>query len=143
MGHMAHQLSIRIPSGGHTTLSNPLSGRPLSCSNMWSGPNASNLTKSLGRETWVILVYIARSTFDGTILSHFRQPVIARIPQLAKRKDRNDDKSSPPRSLTAACRTMMALPLPQRHHDKLKSLPTIKGNRAFDTIKGPSCEERR
>ena len=27
-GHMAPQLSIRIPSGGHMTLSNPWSGRP-------------------------------------------------------------------------------------------------------------------
>ncbi|RVW76966.1 hypothetical protein CK203_055535 [Vitis vinifera] len=32
---------------------------------------------------------------------------------------------------------MMALPPPQHHHDKPKSLPTIKGDRAPDTIKGP------
>ena len=31
----------------------------------------------------------------------------------------------------------MALPPPQHHHDKPKSLPTIKGNRTPDTIKGP------
>ena len=31
----------------------------------------------------------------------------------------------------------MALPPPQHHHDKPKSLPTIKGDRALDTIKGP------
>ena len=31
----------------------------------------------------------------------------------------------------------MALLLPQRHHDKSKSLPTIKGDKASDTIKGP------
>ena len=40
-----------------------------------------------------------------------------------------------PRSLTAACRVMMALPPPWGHHDKPKSLPTIKeGGRASDTI---------
>ena len=33
MGYVAHQLSIRIPSGGHTTLSNPLSKQ----SPLWSG----------------------------------------------------------------------------------------------------------
>ena len=31
----------------------------------------------------------------------------------------------------------MALPPPQHHHDKPKSLPTIKGDRTPDTIKGP------
>ena len=31
----------------------------------------------------------------------------------------------------------MALPPPQHHYDKPKSLPTIKGDRASDTIKGP------
>ena len=36
-----------------------------------------------------------------------------------------------PRSLTAACRVMMTLPPPWEHHDKPKSLPTIKeGSRA-------------
>ena len=41
-----------------------------------------------------------------------------------------------PRFLTAACRVMMILPSPQGHHDKPKSLPTIKeGSRTSDTIK--------
>ncbi|RVW14720.1 hypothetical protein CK203_092640 [Vitis vinifera] len=31
----------------------------------------------------------------------------------------------------------------QHHHDKPKSLPTIKRDRASDTIKEPSCEQRR
>ncbi|KAL6323244.1 hypothetical protein AAG906_029251 [Vitis piasezkii] len=47
---------------------------------MLSGPSVSNLIKSLGRETRAILVYTARSTFDGTMLSHLRQLVTARIP---------------------------------------------------------------
>ena len=38
---------------------------------------------------------------------------------------------------------MMTLPLPQHYHDKSKSLPTIKGDKASDTIRGPSCKERR
>ena len=32
---------------------------------------------------------------------------------------------------------MMALPPSSHHHDKPKSLPTIKGDKAPDTIKGP------
>ncbi|RVW87645.1 hypothetical protein CK203_041200 [Vitis vinifera] len=41
-----------------------------------------------------------------------------------------------PRFLTATCRVMVILPSPQGHHDKPKSLPTIKeGSRTFDTIK--------
>ncbi|RVW25961.1 hypothetical protein CK203_098036 [Vitis vinifera] len=41
-----------------------------------------------------------------------------------------------PRFLTATCRVMMILPSPQGHHDKPKSLPTIKeGSRTSDTIK--------
>ena len=31
----------------------------------------------------------------------------------------------------------MALPPSQQHHDKLKSLPTIKGDKTPDTIKDP------
>ena len=135
---MAHQLSIQMPSGRRTTLSNQRFGRPLSCLDMLSGPSVNNLTKSLGHETRAILTYTARSTFNGTILSHLRQPVIACTPPPAERKDRNDDKPFPPRYLTTACRTVMALPLPQRHHNKPKSLPTIKGDRASDTIKGAS-----
>ena len=84
-----------------------------------------------------ILVYTARSTLDGTILSHFRQPVTAYTTSPAEQKDRDDGKSSLPQFLTVACRTMMALPPPQHHHDEPKSLPTIKGDRASDTIKGP------
>ncbi|RVX05882.1 hypothetical protein CK203_023913 [Vitis vinifera] len=110
---------------------------------MLSGLNASNLTKSLGCEMRASLVYTTRSTFDGTILSHFKQLVTAHIPSPAERKDRNDGKSFPPMISEAACRAMMALPLPQRNHCKPKSLPTIKGDRASDTIKEPSCEERR
>ena len=116
---------------------------PLSCPDMLYEPSVSNLIKSLGRETRAILAYTARSTFDGIILSHLRQPITARIPPPVERKDKNDGKPSPPQYLTGTCRTMMALPLPQRHHDKTKSLPTIKGDRASDTIKEPSCEERR
>ena len=102
-----------------------------------SGPSASVLTKSLGHETQAIIVYTARSMLDGTLLSHFKQPVTAYTRPPAKRKNKNDGKSSLPQFLTAACRTMMALPPPQHHHDKPKSLPTIKGDRALDTIKGP------
>ena len=36
-----------------------------------------------------------------------------------------------PRFLTAACRMMMILPSPQGHHDRPKSLPTIKGWQNF------------
>ena len=40
-----------------------------------------------------------------------------------------------PRFLTAACKVMMILPSPQGHHDKPKSLPTIKEvSRVSDTI---------
>ncbi|RVW91314.1 hypothetical protein CK203_035461 [Vitis vinifera] len=63
---------------------------------MLSEPSISNLIKSLGRETRAILAYTARSTFDGTILSHLRQPVTTRIPPPTERKDKNDSKPSPP-----------------------------------------------
>ena len=69
---------------------------PLSCSDMFFRPNASNLIKSLGRETRTSLVYTTISIFDGTILSHFRQPVTAHIPSPIERNDRNDGKSFPP-----------------------------------------------
>ena len=110
---------------------------PLSCPDVLSGPSASVLTKSLGRETQAIIVYTARSMLNETLLSHFRHPVTAYIPPPAKRKDKDDGKSSLPQFLTATCRTMMALPPPQHHHDEPKSLPTIKRDRAPDTIKGP------
>ena len=77
------------------------------------------------------------------MLGHLRQPITTRIPPLAERKDRNDGKSSPPRYLTAACRTMMTLSLPQHHYDKPKSSSTIKGDKASDIIKRHSCKERR
>ena len=64
--------------------------------NMLSGLSANNLTKSLGRETRATLVYTAKSTFNRIILSHFRQPVIARILPPTEQKDKNDDKSFPP-----------------------------------------------
>ena len=109
---------------------------PLLCPDILSGPSASDSTKSLGLETRAILVYTARNTLDGTILSYFRQPIAAYTPPPAERKDRNDGKSSLPQFLTTACRTMIALSPPQRHHNKPKSLPTIQGDRASDTIKG-------
>ena len=129
MGHVAHQLFVRIPSGEHMALSNPSSGRPP----LLSEPSASDSTKSFGRETRVILVYTTKSTLDGTIQSHFRQPTYTSPP--AERKDRNDNKLSLPRFLTASYRTMMTLPPPQRHHNKPKSLPIIKRDIASDTIK--------
>ncbi|RVW71450.1 hypothetical protein CK203_057576 [Vitis vinifera] len=55
----------------------------------------------------------------------------------AERKDKDDGKSSLPQSLIAACRIMMALPPSKHHHDRPKSLPTIKGDKALGTIKGP------
>ena len=108
---------------------------PLSCPDVLSGPSASVLTKSLGRETQDIIVYAARSMLDGTLLGHFKQLVTTYTPSPAERKDMDDGKSSLSQSLTAACRIMMALPPPQHHHDKPKSLPTIKGDRALNTIK--------
>ena len=110
---------------------------PLSCPDVLSEPSASVLTKSLGRETQAIIVYTARSMLDETLLSHFRHPVTAYILPPAERKGKDDGKSSLPQFLTAACRTMMTLPPLQYHHDEPKSLPTIKGDRAPDTIKGP------
>ena len=100
-----------------------------------SGPSASVLTKNLGRETQTIIVYIVRSTLDRTLLSHFRQPVTAYTPSPTELKDRDDGESALPQFLTAACRTMMALLPPQHHHDQPKSLPTIKEDRASNTIK--------
>ena len=132
-----------FPQGGIRHSQTHYPDDPLSCPDMLSGLSVSNLIESLGREMGAILVYTARSTFDGTILSHFKQLVTAHIPSPAERKDRNDGKSFPPMISEAACRAMMALPLPQRNHCKPKSLPTIKGDRASDTIKEPSCEERR
>nr|CAN73281.1 hypothetical protein VITISV_040611 [Vitis vinifera] len=115
----------------------------LSCLDILSKPNTSVLTKSLSRETQAILVYTARSTLDGIILSHFRQPVTAYTPPPAEQKDRDGSKSSLPPFLTVACRTMIALPPHQHHHDKSKSFPTIKGDRTSDIIKMPSYSERR
>ena len=86
------------------------------------------------RTCYPILIYTTRSTFYGTMLSHLRQPVTARIPPPVERKDRNDNKPSP---------TMMALPLPSAIMKSQKSPPTIKGDMASDTIKGPSCKEKR
>ncbi|RVW68360.1 hypothetical protein CK203_063802 [Vitis vinifera] len=80
---------------------------------------------------------------DETLQSHFKQPITAYTPPPIERKDRDDDNSSLPQFLTAACRTMMALPPPQHHYDKLKSLPTIKGDKVSDTIKRPSYSEKR
>ncbi|KAL6329741.1 hypothetical protein AAG906_035389 [Vitis piasezkii] len=49
-----------------------------------------------------------------------------------------------PRFLTAACRVMVILPSPQGHHDKPKSLPTIKeGSRTSDTIKRAFTQRER
>ena len=69
---------------------------PLSYLDILSGPSASVLTKSLGRETQAIIVYIARSMLDGTLLSHFKQPVTTYTPPPVERKDRDDNKSSLP-----------------------------------------------
>ena len=81
-----------FPQGGtrHSQTHGP--DDPLSCPDMLFGPSISNLIKSLDRETRAILVYTARSTFDGTMLSHLRQPVTARISPPAERNDRNDGK---------------------------------------------------
>ncbi|RVW20970.1 hypothetical protein CK203_055237 [Vitis vinifera] len=88
----------------------------------------------------------------GTCYAHFPCPDVlagirARIlnrsdlPQPAlpayRAKRLDDGKSSLPQSLTAACRIMMALPPSKHHHDKLKSLPTIKKDKAPGTIKRP------
>nr|CAN80007.1 hypothetical protein VITISV_024810 [Vitis vinifera] len=72
---MACQLSIRVLSGGHTTLSNPLPGQ---CSPL-SG-------------------YVVR-TYEALVVkcepSHFRQPITACIRPPAKQKNGDDGKSSP------------------------------------------------
>ena len=102
-----------------------------------SGPSASVLSKSLGRETQDIIVYVARSMLDETLLDHFKQLVTTYTSPPVERKDMDDGKSFLPQSLTAVCRIMMALPPPQHHHDKPKILLTIKGDRAPDTIKCP------
>ena len=67
---------------------------PLSYPDILSGPSASVLTKSLGRETHAIIVYTVGSMLDGTLLSHFKQPVTVYTPSPAERKDR--DVSGPP-----------------------------------------------
>ena len=127
-GDTWHINSIRTSLGGAYDTLKPM---------VWTTP-------FLVRTCCLILIYTARSTFDKTMLSHLRQLVIACIPLPAQQKDKNDGKPPPsPWYLIAACRTMMALPLPQHHHDKPKSPPTIKGDRASDTIKGLSRKERK
>ena len=69
---------------------------PLSYSDVLSGPSASILTKSFGRETRTIIVYTIKSMLDGTLLSHFKQPVSAYTPPPTEQKDRDDGKSSLP-----------------------------------------------
>ena len=85
---------------------------PLSCPDILSGPIASVLTKSFGHETHAIIVYVVRSMLDGTLLGHFKQPITTYTPPPAERKDRDDGKSSLPKSLTTTCKTIMALPPP-------------------------------
>ena len=130
-GHVAHQLYsdfLREGGGGAYDTLKPM----------------VRTTPFLVRTCCLILIYTARSTFDKTMLSHLRQLVIACIPLPAQQKDKNDGKPPPsPWYLTAAYRTMMALPLPQHHHDKPKSPSTIKGDRVSDTIKGLSRKERK
>ena len=102
-----------------------------------SGLNASVVDKSLDRVSWAIIIHTTKSMLDGTLLGHFRQPITTCPVPPAERKDKDDGKSSLPQSLTVACRIMMALPPSQHHHDKPKSLPTIKGDKAPGTIKDP------
>ena len=100
-----------------------------------SGDSVSN--KSLDRVLWAIIIHFTKSMFDRTFLGHFKRFATTCPATPTERKDKDDNKSSLPQSLTAACRIMMALPPSKHHHDKPKSLPTIKGDKAPDIIKGP------
>ena len=73
-GDMWHTSFIWVPPGGHTALSHILLER---CS-----PLSGCVARISGRKT-------------QAMLSHLRQPVTARIPPPAERKNRNDGKSPP------------------------------------------------
>ena len=121
MRHVARQLSTRVPSGGtrHTQILYP-AGR---CS-LLSG----YVVRTLGRKT-------------RAILSHFRQPITARIPSPAERKDRDDGKSSPTISDSRLQSDDDSATVSVPSWQAKKVFPPLKGDRASDTIKGPSCEE--
>ena len=116
---MAHQLSIQTPSGGAYDTLKP----------------TVRTTPSHVRTCCPILIYTTRSTFDETMLGHLRQTVTTRIPPLAERNDRNDGKPPPPPTIPDSC--LSAIMTSQKSH------PIIKGDRASDTIKGPSRKEKR
>ena len=66
----------------------------------------------------------------------FQQPATTHVPPLVEWKDRNEVTASRfPRSLSAARRVMMTLPLPRGIMTKLKYLPIIKeGDKVSNTI---------
>ena len=104
---------------------------------------ASVSNKSLNHVSRVIIIHFTKSVLDGTFLCHFRQPATTFPTPPAERKDKNNDKSFLPQSLIAACRIMITLPPSKHPHDKPKSLPTIKGDKAPYTIKGPHTVKKR
>ena len=117
----------RLPWDWHTS--------PVRMSYPDSVDSVSN--KSLDRVSQAIIIHFAKSMLNRTFLGHFRRPATTCPAPPIKRKDKNGSKSSLLQSLTVACRIMMALPPSKHHHDKPKSFPTIKGDKAPGTIKGP------
>ena len=115
----------------HGTDTPPLSGCPIRT----QVDNVSNI--SLDRVSRAIIIHFTKSMLDGTFLGHFKQPATTCPAPPAKWKDKDDSKSSLLQSLIAACRIMMVLPPSKHHHDKSKSLPTIKRDKAPGIIKGP------
>ena len=126
------QFSVQIPSGGHATLSNSSSEwPPLSCPDVLSGPSANVLDKSLGLVSRAIIIYTTKSMLDGTLLSHFRQPP---SPRRLQNEKIEMTTSHPSHHLWQPSAGQWWL---YHHHDKPKSLPTIKRDKAPDTIKNP------
>ena len=61
-----------------------------------SGPSASVLDKSLGRVSQAIIIHTTKSMLNGTLLSHFGQPITTCTPPPVERQDKDDGKSSLP-----------------------------------------------
>ena len=104
---------------------------------------ANVLDKILNHVSRAIITHTTKSMLNRMLLGHFRRPATTCPAPPAGRKDKDDGKSSLQQSLTAACKIMITLPPSKHHHDKPKSLPTIKGDKDPDTIKSPRTVKKK
>ena len=126
IGHVARPT---LHPNYHGTDTPPLSGCPIRT--QWIASQTRVLTASRSQSLFILPK--ACSTGPSWVTSGDLPPPAL---QPTEQKDKDGGKSSLPQSLTVTCRIMMALPPSKHHHDKPKSFPTIKGDKAPGTIKG-------